>query len=156
MVAEVALAVVLVVGAGLATKSFARLLDIDPGLHSRTTCWRSGSASRTSEYGDDRVRGYYQSLLDRIAAVPGVEAVGAGEGLSRSGAPASCALRRFLAARRAPRDRPVRLPVLHVSADYFRAMGVPLREGRTFTTADREERTARVDRERSVREALLP
>src|SRR6185295_8473339 len=76
VVAEVALAVILVVGAGLATKSFARLLDVDPGFKAKNVlAVRLGIP--WERYGDERVRGYYQTLLDRIAAVPGVEAVGA-------------------------------------------------------------------------------
>jgi len=137
VVAEVALAVVLVVGAGLATKSFSRLLDIDPGFTpNNVLAVRLGIAYE--RYGDQRVRGYYQALLDRIAAVPGVEAVGSakdfplrGTGelrpLTVPGSPGGDA------------EKSVRLAVMHVSADYFRAMGVPLREGRTFTTADRED-----------------
>jgi predicted permease len=135
VVAEVALAVVLVVGAGLATKSLARLLDIDPGFEASTVlAVRLGIPYE--RYGEQRVRGYYQTLLDRIAAVPGVEAVGAAKDFPLRGA----------GELRGPRvpgseggDRPVRLPVLHVSAGYFRAMGIPLREGRPFSMADRED-----------------
>jgi predicted permease len=137
VVAEVALAVVLVVGAGLATRSFARLLDIDPGFKPRNVL-AVQLGIPWERYGDERVRGYYQALLDRIAAVPGVEAVGSakdfplrGTGELRSPTvPGNAA---------GSGDRVVRLPVLHVSADYFRAMGIPLRAGRAFTTADRED-----------------
>jgi hypothetical protein len=69
--------------------------------------------------------------------VPGVEAVGAAKDFPLRGVgelrpptiPGNSA--------GAP-DRTVRTPALHVSADYFRAIGVPLREGRNFTTADGE------------------
>jgi len=135
VIAEVALAVILVVGAGLATKSFARLLDIDPGFKARNVlAVRLGIPYE--RYGDDRVRGYYQTLLDRIAAVPGVEAVGAAKDFPLRG---TGELRPPVVPGSAGGDKPIRLPVLHVSADYFRAMGVPLLEGRSFTTADRED-----------------
>jgi predicted permease len=137
VIAEVALAVVLVVGAGLATKSFARLLDVDPGFKARNVlAVRLGM--QYDKYGDERIRNYYQALLDRIAAVPGVEAVGAAKDFPLRGAgevrpltvPGSAA---------GDAERQVRLPALHVSADYFRAMGVPIRAGRTFTAADRAD-----------------
>ncbi len=136
VVAEVALAVVLVVGAGLATKSFARLLSIDPGFNPHNAlAVRLGIPYE--RYGEERVRGYYQALLDRIAAVPGVEAVGSAKDFPLRGAGE---LRPLTVPGNAggTGDRPARLPVLHVSADFFRAMGIPLREGRTFTMADRE------------------
>jgi predicted permease len=134
VVSEVALAVILVVGAGLATKSFGRLLDVNPGFNPKNVlAVRLGIPYE--RYGD-RVPAYYQSLLDRIAAVPGVEAVGSAKDFPLRGTgelwgatvPASA---------NGEGDRAIRLPVLHVSADYFRAMGIPLRAGRTFTTADR-------------------
>jgi predicted permease len=137
VIVEVALAVVLVVGAGLATKSFARLLDVDPGFKaSNVLAVRLGM--QYDKYGDARIRDYYQALLDRIAAVPGVEAVGAAKDFPLRGAgevrpltvPGSAA---------GDAERQVRLPALHVSADYFRAMGVPIRAGRTFTAADRAD-----------------
>jgi predicted permease len=135
VIAEVALAVILVVGAGLATKSFARLLDIDPGFKARNVL-AVQLGIPYERYGDDRVRGYYQTLLDRIAAVPGVEAVGAAKDFPLRG---TGELRPPVVPGSAGGDKPIRLPVLHVSADYFRAMGVPLLEGRSFTTADRED-----------------
>jgi len=126
--------VILVVGAGLATKSFSRLLDVDPGFKPRNVL--AVRLGIPYERIGDRVPAYYQMLLDRIAAVPGVEVVGAAKDFPLRGTgeiwgatvPGSAS---------GAADRPIRLPVLHVSADYFRAMGIPLRAGRMFTTADR-------------------
>ena len=135
VVAEVALAVVLVVGAGLATKSFARMLEIDPGFKAENVlAMRLGM--HYEKYGDARIRGYYESLLAAIAAVPGVEAVGSAKAFPLRGTgelwpptvPASA---------NGP-ERQVRVPALHVSADFFRAMGIPMRAGRSFTSADGE------------------
>ena len=135
VVAEVALAVVLVVGAGLATKSFARMLEIDPGFKAENVlAMRLGM--HYEKYGDARIRGYYESLLAAIAAVPGVEAVGSAKDFPLRGTgelrpptvPASA---------NGP-ERQVRVPALHVSADFFRAMGIPMRAGRSFTSADGE------------------
>ena len=99
VVAEVALAVVLVVGAGLAAKSFARLLAVSPGFEPRNVL-----AVRLNLddglYGPERRAVYYQALLERIAAVPGVQAVGAaknfplrGMGEVRAPPTASCDFR---------------------------------------------------------------
>jgi predicted permease len=136
VIAEVALAVVLVVGAGLAAKSFARLLDVDPGFQPRNVL-----AVRLNmpheRYGSEGIRAYYNALLDRVAAVPGVQAVGAAKDFPLRG---TGELRGPVVPGSAEGtvDRPVRLPVLHVSADYFRAMGIPLRAGRSFTATDDE------------------
>ena len=136
VVAEVALAVVLVVGAGLATKSFARMLEIDPGFKPENVlAVRLGM--QYDKYGNERIRGYYESLLARIAAVPGVEAVGAAKDFPLRGTgelrgptvPASAN----------GSERQIRVPALHVSTDFFRAMGIPMRAGRSFTSADRED-----------------
>ena len=136
VVAEVALAVVLVVGAGLATKSFARMLEVDPGFNPRNVlAVRLGIPYERYE---ERAPDYYQALLARIAAVPGVEAVGAAKDYPLRG---TGELRGVTVPGGAEgsSERPIRLPVLHVSPDFFKAMGIPLRGGRTFTTADRRE-----------------
>jgi predicted permease len=136
VVAEVALAVVLVVGAGLAAKSFARLLDVDPGFQPRNVL-----AVTLSVSGDgmgQRRMGYYQALLDGIAAVPGVRVVGAAKDFPLRGAGEVRAPIVVPGSAGGTGDREIRLPVLHVSADYFRAMGIPLRAGRAFTAQDKQ------------------
>jgi predicted permease len=136
VVAEVALAVVLVVGAGLATKSFAKLLEVDPGFKPQNVlALRLGIPYE--RYGD-RVPAYYDALLARIAAVPGVEAVGAAKDYPLRGMGELRGVR-VIGGAEGSSERDVRLPVLHVSADFFRAMGIPLRAGRAFTAADRRD-----------------
>jgi predicted permease len=136
VIAEVALAAVLVVGAGLAAKSFSRLLDVDPGFQpANVLAVRVGMSDR---YEGDLRPAYYEALLSRIAAVPGVEVVGAAKNFPLRGTGETREPVIVPGAAGGPGDREVRLQVLHVSADYFRAMGIPLRAGRAFTAADRE------------------
>ncbi|MDF2774479.1 MAG: hypothetical protein K0S86_3979 [Geminicoccaceae bacterium] len=135
VVAEVALAVILVVGAGLAAKSFARLLDVNPGFQpDNVLAVRLGMAFE--RLGEERMPAYYEALLTRIAAVPGVDAVGAAKNfpLRGMGEPWTAIVPGSEAG---TGDREIRVPVLHTSADYFRALGIPLRAGRVFTSADR-------------------
>jgi len=136
VVAEVALAAVLVVGAGLAAKSFARLLDVDPGFQPRNVL--AVKLSMSDRYDDERRPAYYEALLERIAAVPGVQAVGAAKNFPLRGTGEVRSPVIVPGGARGAGDREVRLPVMHVSADYFRAMGLPLRAGRAFTAADRQ------------------
>jgi predicted permease len=134
VVVEVALAVVLVVGAGLALRSFARLLRVDPGFRAENllTVKLSMSASEEQQYA------YYTSLLERIAAIPGVQSVGAAKNLPLrgTGEPREHITIPGIGGREDRTD--VRFNILHVSADYFRTMSIPLRAGRAFTPSDRE------------------
>ncbi|HVE80503.1 MAG TPA: ABC transporter permease, partial [Gemmatimonadaceae bacterium] len=135
VVAEVALAVVLVIGAGLAAKSFARLLDVDPGFQPRNVL-----AVRLSMNVDRPGRdplAYYEELLARITAVPGVQVVGAAKNFPLRGV-GEIRTPTVPGSADGAGDREARVPLLHVSADYFRAMGIPLRAGRAFTAADRQ------------------
>jgi putative ABC transport system permease protein len=135
VVAEVALAVVLVVGAGLAMRSFVKLLEVNPGFNPKNVL-----AVRLSlpyeRLGIDETPARYEELLARLAAVPGVEAVGSAKDFPLRG---SGELRgpTVPSGANGTSDQQIRLDVMHVSADYFRAMGIPLRAGRTFTSADR-------------------
>ena len=131
VVAEVALAVVLVAGAGLAARSFARLMDVDPGFDPRNVLAVKLSVST------DRYAAYTEELLTRIAAVPGVREVGAAKNLPLRGMGEVRAPVIVPGTAADPREREIRLPVMHISPGYFGAMGVPLRAGRTFTFADR-------------------
>ncbi|HSA54936.1 MAG TPA: ABC transporter permease [Gemmatimonadaceae bacterium] len=134
--AEVALAVVLVAGAGLAARSFVRLLDVDPGFEPGNVLAVSLSID-SDRYPDERFLQYHQALLDRIAQVPGVQVVGAAKNFPLRGTGEVIAPVVAPGGGGRPDSPAMRLPILHVSPDYFRAMGIPLRAGRTFTPADR-------------------
>ena len=134
VLAEVALAVMLVIGAGLATKSFARLIAIDPGYRTENTLVAMMSIGDRHPTPEDRVT-YYYRVLDAIAAVPGVRSVGSVRDLPTIGtgekSPAAGAASPL-------RDDQRPLAQFHqVSTDYFKALGIPLKEGRSFERTDR-------------------
>jgi predicted permease len=136
VVAEVALAVILVVGAGLATKSFARLSSVDPGFNPSNAL--VVTISIPERYTTQEARGdYYYRVLNAIRAVPGVVAAGSirdlplrgnGEG-NRITVPGMGVT---------PGAEPI-AQRHHVSTDYFKAMGVPVLAGRTFEMTDRAD-----------------
>jgi predicted permease len=135
VVAEVALAVVLVAGAGLATKSFARLLDVNPGFRPDNVLTATVSLPSTLEY--DKSPDYLTAILDRIRTVPGVSAVGVAKDLPFRGVGEERRLRVPPPAEGGPAPEAPRVNVFHVGGEYFRAMGIPLRAGRVFNSSDR-------------------
>ncbi|MDE3179808.1 MAG: ABC transporter permease, partial [Acidobacteriota bacterium] len=135
VIAEVALTLVLLVGGVLMIKSFARLLDVNPGFdpHNVLTLQTSLSPSEYSK--PSQIAGFYQELLERVSRLPGVEAAGAVSMLPFTGQVNSGSFR--------IEGEPLRAGVVLPHADirgvtpgFFRALGVPLRRGRIFTPAD--------------------
>ncbi len=136
MVSEVALALVLLIGAGLLIRSFIKLLDVDPGYQAENLLTaRLALPPRYSEK-TQRVQ-FYERVLQRLAAVPGVVAVGATSHLPLTnynlGGPLRVEGRLFQAG-----EKPPAAPITSVNPDYFRAMGISLRAGRLFTDGDAE------------------
>jgi predicted permease len=134
VVIEVALAVVLVVGAGLATKSFARLLAVQPGFQASNAL--ASTITVPGRYDGREARGnYYYSVLDAIRRVPGVLAAGSIRDLPTrgNGEMVSYALPGRAAP---PMGQEPSSQWHHVSTDFFKAMGIPLRSGRTFEMTD--------------------
>jgi predicted permease len=133
VVAEVALAVMLMAGAGLAARSLMSLLSVEPGFRAEGAVVVSFSASA----GERPTRQYLAEVLERVREVPGVEVAGTVKNLPLEGvgepAPLVMAGQPLNAA-----DAP-RVNYLHVSNDYFRAMAIPLVRGRAFTYQDRGE-----------------
>jgi putative ABC transport system permease protein len=129
VITEIALAMVLLAGAGLMIKSFRRL-SIDRGFETAgvLTAKIDPSSDRYREH--DQVVGYYQQVLERIGALPGVQQAGIINSWDYGW--------RVVVEEQPPiaqdqRDSASRHPV---SADYFRAMGIPLIAGRFFTDRD--------------------
>lgn len=137
---EVALAVVLSIGAGLMLQTLWRLQRVDPGFSAARVL--SLHVQPTGEkYAKISVADYYESLFERVRAVPGVEAVGAIQHLPFSGFAwnASLDIQGFEPA--AGASRPV-AGLRIVTPGYFNAIGQPLLAGGEYERAD----TARQDR----------
>jgi predicted permease len=137
VVVEVALAVVLVIGAGLATKSFARLLAVDPGFEPES------ALVATMSIGDERYEqreaklDYYYRVLSAIRGLPGVRAAGSVRDLPLRGNGEG--VRVDVPGRpTAPGEGPG-AQLHHISTDYFKALGTPVLSGRTFEMTDRQD-----------------
>jgi putative ABC transport system permease protein len=141
VVVELALSLVLLTGAGLLIRSFYRLSKVEPGFEANnvlTLRMQLGGAS----YGEPtQRRAFYDRMLQQLEAIPGVQEAGVttqlpltGQGtqfsFSLEGQPPLSAAHLPQAAFRV------------VSSDYFRTLGVPLMQGRTFTSQDTAEAQA--------------
>src|SRR5215813_3032190 len=135
VVSELALAVMLLIGAGLLVKSFWRLQRVDSGVDTERMLTMQ-LALRGPRYADPRqVGAFYPRLLEKVQALPGVRAVAASNSLPPDNTEFSDDF--TIEGRPAiPNQTPPIAYVIRVSPDYFRAFGVPLRLGRYFNDSD--------------------
>ncbi len=146
VVCETALALMLLVGAGLFLRSLARVEEIRPGFDPRGVMTASLTLARTRYPDNPRRIAFYRALADRLSAIPGVSSVALGLPLPFSGGQASASFR-IREKPTGPGDPGPHGDVRTISPDYFRALGIPLKAGRYFTDQDREgtERVAIID-----------
>ncbi len=136
MVSEVALAIVLLIGAGLLIRSFVKLLNVDPGYRAENLL--TARLALTPRYRDNAQRvQFYEQVLQRLAALPGVTSVGATTHLPLTGYNMGSGLR-VEGRTPQPGEREPVAPVARVNPDYFRTMGIALRAGRLFNDGDAE------------------
>jgi len=137
MVSEVALAIVLLVGAGLLIRSFFKLLEVDPGYRAESLL--TARLALPPRYRDDLQRvQFYDRVLERLAAVPGVASIGATSHLPLTGYNMGATLR--VAGRTPlPGETEPSAPVARVNPDYFRTMGIGLRSGRLINDTDTKD-----------------
>ncbi|HEU0176236.1 MAG TPA: ABC transporter permease [Blastocatellia bacterium] len=134
VVLEVASALVLLVGAGLFIKSFWRLQQVDPGFNPDNTLTLTVSLPRTKYPEDTQRIAFFQQLLENVGALPGVQAAGATNPLPLTG---DTVLAFVVQGRPAlPPGAGQSTNFYAASADYFKALGIPLRRGRLFTERD--------------------
>ena len=137
---EVALAIVLLVGAGLLIRSFAHLISVDPGFRTEGTVVVAITLPET-KYRDPGLRKqFFNELVDTVAALPGVHAAGASSALPMSpvGLDFDLPFQILGGPPLAQTDRP-RAEYRSVIPGYFEAMGVPLLRGRLLDRFDREQ-----------------
>jgi predicted permease len=132
MVAEIAMACVLLAGAGLLIRSFLRVLDVNLGFHpERAAALRiDPNATYTTQ---EQQNAYYTEALHAVMNIQGVEGAGLSDALplgrNRTWSIGAKGVQYT------PQTAPVGFPGM-VSDGYFRAIGIPLRQGRDFTERD--------------------
>ena len=134
VITEVALALVLLVGAGLLIRSFIRLQQVNPGFNTKNAMSANVALPGRKYPNSDQYLSFFTQLMEKIAALPGVVAVGATQSLPIQGD----YLVGFNIQGRPP-DPPGEDKSTNyyaVTPDYFKAMGIPLLRGRLFTEQD--------------------
>lgn len=134
VIAEIALAVVLLVGAGLLLRSFAEVLDVDPGLDANHVLTASVSLPAQRYGSDDEIRRFWGEVLTRVGALPGVAVAGITTNLPFVGGNQTS----FAIAGR-PEPGHGQFPFgeyAEVTPGYFDALGITLLSGRLIDERD--------------------
>ncbi len=135
LIGEVALSLMLLVGAGLLIKSFVRLQQVQPGFNPHSVLLAS-VALPGAKYKEEQRPEFFRQLIERLEAVPGVQAVGGGVNLPL-GASGYGIGRNFI-----PEGRPLTVDEAvdamfsTITGNYFRALQIPLLTGRAFEVRD--------------------
>ena len=136
VVAQVALALVLLVGSGLLVRTFARLQQVDLGFDSGHVLTAQVVLPGVKYDNDDRVLAFFNSLRDRLTATPGVRVVGFTSDVPLAGGYNYISFN--IVGQAAPQpgqNSPDAIPTV-ATAEYFSALRIPLLAGRLFTPSD--------------------
>jgi predicted permease len=134
IVLEVAMALLLLICAGLMIKSFSRLQQVKPGFNPENVL-AADVTLPVRRYRDGyEAIALIQQVLNRIAGFPGVQSVSATHALPLSGDNNTFAF--FIEGRTLPRGEYTSADYRSISPDYFRTMGIPILRGRAFTDKD--------------------
>jgi putative ABC transport system permease protein len=136
VIAEVALSMILLIGAGLLIRSFARLAAVDPGFDARHVLSMRLSEEGRFRGNDTGMVAFNVQMLERVRAVPGVDAAGTSHFLPLGRIIPGTSFWRADQPKPNHGEEPV-TDVLCVLPGYFASMNIPLNRGRVFTDADR-------------------
>lgn len=138
VVSEVALALVLLIGASLMVRSFLHLQQVEPGFDARGVLtmqlWVQGAQYKEGK----RQTAFYERVIERLSTLPGVAAVGAVNVLPLNNDNYSSTSFTIEGREVAPGDEPNANNGI-VAGQYFKAIGIPILRGRTFTAQDTED-----------------
>jgi predicted permease len=137
--AEVGLASVLLIGAGLMLQTLLNLIHLDPGFKQDHLLTATISLPRAQYKAEEQIASFYERLTTSLSALPGVESAGAGSDLPWTGYDENTGLT-------VEGKKPLPGEGFHAryhmaTPGYFKAMGIPLLQGRFFTTADQKQST---------------
>src|SRR5256885_295649 len=136
LIGEVALSLVLLVGAGLLIKSFLRVQEVRPGFNAHNVLIANLALQGPKYKDDEQCVEFFRQLKERLEAAPGVQAAGGSVNLPLN--PSGYAIGRGFI----PEGRPLTVDEAKdatfstITGDYFRALQIPLLSGRTFEPRD--------------------
>jgi putative ABC transport system permease protein len=135
VVSQLALTLVLLIGAGLMTRSFIHLLNVKLGFNPKNVLTMRVELPRSRYQNAEQRKQFFEQLLERVKSVPGIESAGAISSLPLSG---YSMLGRF-AIEGQPKPEPGKgkpMPIGIVTPGYFQTMQIPLVQGRFFDARD--------------------
>lgn len=135
ILAEVALSLLLLIGAGLLAKSFLRLQSVSPGFGIKNLLVMRLSLPKAQYSKPEMVTAFYEQLSARIEVLPGVQSVGATSLLPLSGSNTRINFSILGRPPLSPSENPV-TQYRMTGPDYFRTMNIPILSGRDFTNRD--------------------
>ena len=138
VISEIALSLILLVGAGLMARSVVWLQNENRGFVSDHLLTFRASFLRSDFPNAPSMAAYYGSLLDRLATLPGVRSIAANTNLPLDGFVLTGQYFRVPGAAPSPSERPSAACSL-INSGYLRTLGIPLVQGREFDTRDRDD-----------------
>jgi predicted permease len=134
VVAEVSLAFVLLIGAGLLMRTFYYLQRVDPGFNPANVLTAAIELPGARYSSWKKAAAYYRELTERLAALPGVQGAAATSDIPWSGYDENTSF--GIEGRQFPDNESPSAQYHFATSDYFRTMGIPLLDGRFFSDAD--------------------
>jgi putative ABC transport system permease protein len=142
VIAEVSLALVLLIGAGLMIRSFARLQSVETGFNAESVLTMRAQLPRKKYSEPHQIVDFFKQAQERIATIPGVQAVGAISYLPLYGGLASRDSFKIPGQPPPAVGQEPGVEVRVITPTYFKAMGIPLLKGRLLDERDvKESRT---------------
>lgn len=134
IISQIALALVLLIGAGLLVKSFWKLLSVNPGFEAANVLTAGVSLSFTDYPNDDSARrtNFFRRALERLSSLPGVEAVGAISHLPLGGR----TMQLLFTIKGSEHGAEALADYRVVTPAFFETLRVPIKSGRVFTERD--------------------
>jgi putative ABC transport system permease protein len=154
VITEVALALALLAGAGLLLRSFWKLQQTDPGFNPERILTASISLPGAHYQEASKALAFQQQLLERLAALPGVQSTGLTSDLPWTGYDENVGF--AIEGKTFPPNDGPSARYHFVSADYFRTIGVPLIAGRFFNNDDKQNTRLVVLINRAMAERYWP
>ena len=144
VISEMALALVLLVGAGLLIRSFIRLQQVNPGFDPKNVLTMQVSLPGSRYKTGAQIAGFFGQALERVKTLPGVESAGAVTGLPLTGD--GDVVTTFTIENRPapPEGQEPRAAWSAITPDYFRTLHIPLLKGQEFTEANKKGTPGRI------------